>query len=140
MKTNKFKKGKYYIGDPSYVFSTDNWMNFTSETDWLESPTFKGKPYLANNTEYGDGVYFDKENRTYAVDSGCLSIIPYSVASKDNTETFQKIKNKEIVGDFILGQIIDFKEDFEGEIIGHKIFKFGHIEIDVDYDGEGEDE
>ena len=68
MKTEnkQFKAGKYYIGDPCYVFGTEengskSWSDILEDTDFFEKDTLTiGKKVfdiLGGSTAYGDGAY-----------------------------------------------------------------------------------
>lgn len=70
--------GKYYIGDPCYVFSGkyDLWGQVLEASDYLEVPCdLPNIKIWAASTKYGDGQYatFDY---TFSVDSGCIGIVP----------------------------------------------------------------
>lgn len=115
MEKFKLPAGKYYIGDPCYVIHHRAWVKVCDNTDdkvinCLEHPFFMA------GTAYGDGVYFDQNNREYDVDSGCLGAVPVALIQKP-------------LGAFMM--IIDFPD---GLVIGYdgKVFMFGSLTIDTD--------
>jgi len=126
MKTElQFKAGKYYIGDPCYVFHDKEWSDVLSQTDYFSKAIkVKGKSYpvLGGSTAYGDGVYIGSDGLNYAVDSGMIAIIPFAACSK------KEVYNHAVYG--FIGHFITFKEAFEAsQEFG--IFKFGNLEIDT---------
>ena len=129
MFSKKFKKGKYYIGDPCYVVEKqDKWMELLEKTNYFknEEQEYKGYPILAGSTAYGDGVYGDNEGRIYCVDAGLIGIMPIECIDKkhDNIED--------------LGNIVEFEDDFDVSI-EDGVFEFGNILINTIWD-EDEDE
>jgi hypothetical protein len=115
-----FSKGTYYIGDPCYVVSDDNWDKLLDNTDFFqnEDQSYKGYQILAGDTAYGDGTYTDNYRREYGVDAGLIGIFP--IEAVDN-----KYGNVEE-----LGSIVEFEEDFVVEI-NNGVFKFGNIIINT---------
>jgi hypothetical protein len=113
----KLKAGNYYIGDPCYTLGGDGWENVLYASDFFKKPYTKGKKTaVAFDTAYGDGEYYDQENRAYPVDAGMIGAVPVSMATEKTPFGVHVIK---------------FTEDFECEQKGH-VIKFGHIEIDTD--------
>lgn len=56
----KFKKGKYYIGDPCYAVDRhDDWIDLLNQTKYFmnDNQSYNGYPVLAGSTAYGDGVF-----------------------------------------------------------------------------------
>jgi hypothetical protein len=94
----KFEKGKYYVGDLCYIFNDDSWQKICDLLD-NEHFEFKGFKMWNHDTAYGDGCYYDADNREYAVDAGLIGIAPIEVIEKNYS------------GDG--GQIIEFKTNFE---------------------------
>ena len=80
----KFKKGKYYIGDPGYVFDK-NWDYILEKTDFFRKnkKIFGITNYFVHNTYWGDGTYLDNLGNSYAVSSGLIGIIPFSLIEID---------------------------------------------------------
>lgn len=79
------KAGKYYIGDPCYVFSREDWDELGDQTDWFNKTNlveFRGHTLFAAHTAYGDGSYEDNEGYVYPVDAGLIGIVPIELVSK----------------------------------------------------------
>lgn len=134
MKIN-LKKGKYYIGDPCYVFN-ESWSDVLDITHhFYDGDKYKIKNYtvVGASTAYGDGIYEDNFERKYAVDAGLIAIMPVGILKIDN-----KITKKEIMKSD-RKHIIDFKEDFSVEC-GHGKFLFGDIEIDTNESDENDED
>lgn len=100
-----FDPGRYYVGDLCYVLG-DRWDEFCDltikDSDCLDG-TFKfddGTIFWTHHTAYGDGSYYDRENRRYAVDAGLIGV----VAQKDIDSEPSYLEG---------GQIIEFKTRFE---------------------------
>lgn len=127
----QFKKGKYYIGDPCYVFEK-SWSDVLHKTDYFRENKLFGKTICGGGTVHGDGIYQDGEARDYGVDAGLIAILPISLLKIDNKETVESVNKSDLM------HIIHFKEDFEAWCENGK-FQFGHIEIDTDPEDE-EDE
>lgn len=120
-----FPPGTYYIGDPCYVVSDDNWQQLLDDTNYFENEnqSYKGLQILVGDTSYGDGTYTDNYRREYGVDAGLIGIMPIEVV--DNK--YSNIEN--------LGAIVEFEEDFVVEI-KDGVFKFGNIVINTGNDDE----
>ena len=132
--------GKYWIGDPCYVFPDEGHM----ESKWdelLDVVEFFKTPYgeldngkikvWAASTAYGDGCYTANNGKTFRVDAGLLGIVPQ--------ETVDYLGRTDSDLDYS-GLFIEFTEPF---IVQHNagVFNFGHIEIDTgdDYDADEDD-
>jgi hypothetical protein len=134
----QFKAGKYYVGDPCYVFTDKEWDELIEQTycfgiQYDKMPegyedtnvyNYKGMDFFTDGTAYGDGSYYDNEGRVYGVDAGLIGIVPFEILSTD--------------GDG--GQIIEFEKDFRVYSSGDGIFYFGNITIDTKNDDEDEDD
>lgn len=131
----KLKKGKYYIGDPCYIFG-DSWIDVLEKTNYFDNGEILklyGKKCAAGNTAYGDGTYRDNYGREYGVDAGLIGIMPVSLLSIDKEYTISKINKEKGM------HIVEFKEDFEVSI-NKGIFTFGDIIIDTANDSEDDDD
>lgn len=128
------KKGKYYIGDPCYIFDA-SWDDILNQTNYFSDGecTIKGKICVGGGTSYGDGCYYDNEGRKYYVDAGLIAILPISLLKIDNEITISEIEKSEGM------HIIDFKEDFTAECENGK-FRFGNIKINTDDEDDEDDE
>lgn len=74
----KLPAGKYYIGDPCYVFD-ESWDRLLESTNYLQNKgpvDFDGYTLFAYSTAYGDGTYTDQHGNEYPVDAGLLGAIP----------------------------------------------------------------
>lgn len=74
----KFKAGKYYVGDLCYVVKEySDWMKLLEDTNYFqnENQSYKGYPIFAESTAYGDGVYYDQDDREYSVDATCVAFV-----------------------------------------------------------------
>lgn len=129
------KKGRYYIGDPSYLF----WKSRSEAIDTILSANrdeaFKvfGKFCFVSGTAHGDGVYPDTTGREYAVDTGMIGILPASLMNRD------KVYKGSLIETNKLAHIITFKEDFECSA-EDGIFTFGNIIINTSDSDEDEEE
>jgi hypothetical protein len=131
MKTT-LPSGKYWIGDPCYFISNENWSDVCAQCFkpdqndrdgiWIEAD---GKRFILIGTAYGDGGYelaYDGRVITVlGVDAGCLSIIPVSCEE----------------GRMNGGYVVDIPESFEVEASGGN-FTFGKYSVNTD--GEDSDE
>ncbi len=133
MKKIEFKKGKYYIGDPCYIFSTDEWSEVLDNTDYFDKQllTINGKTYpvLGGSTAYGDGAYLGTDGNTYGVDSGMIAIIPLKACTKT------EIYNHRQYG--LIAQIKNLKEPFTASV-DNGVFTFGDLVIDTERQDEYE--
>lgn len=123
----KFKKGKYYIGDPGYVFDK-NWDLVLTITDdfKIKNPIFGFNNYLVGYTKNGDGEFSDNFGRNYSVDSSLLGILPIELLGIDNILSLEDFSLED---DYF--NIIEFEEDFICyEHNGY--FEFGHLWIETD--------
>lgn len=127
------KAGKYWVGDLCYVLG-DRWdevCNLTivdNKCLYGEFELKDGTRFAIYGTAYGDGYYRDQQANGYPVDSGSIGCVLVDQITEGHL-------------DITLGNIFDFKEDFEtGEEDG--IIRIGDTEIDTvgeSYEGE-EDE
>lgn len=116
----QFKAGKYYVGDLCYVVKEEGeWDKLLEDTNYFENDnqTYNGCPIFAKSTVFGDGEYFDQDDRSYLVDAGIIGIMPFEI----------------IEGKVNRGHIIEFNTDFE---VSAKdgVFTFGNIVIDTNED------
>lgn len=111
--TYKMKAGTYYVGDPCYVFSSDEWDKvWDCFGDGLDE--VNGKDVWSMHTMYGDGAYRGNDHKTYGVDSGCLGVVPVEVIT-------QKIDRRSM-------NVVEFEQDFECSW-ENGFFQIGHIGI-----------
>lgn len=126
----KMQAGKYYIGDPCYVMSDEDWQLLLNQTKYLNcegsgvwAGDFNGHRIVAGSTACGDGGYQGSDNVEYCVDSGTLAIVSIGLVSKP-------------VEDHDLGSIVEFDSEFYVEVSEYKtenqgLFRFGNINIDT---------
>ena len=65
---SKLKKGKYYVGDPCYIFGK-SWDKVLNDTDYFDNGEIVkvfSKDCIVGGTAYGDGIYTDNFGREYA--------------------------------------------------------------------------
>ncbi len=132
---SKLKKGKYYVGDPCYIFGK-SWDKVLNDTDYFDNGEIVkvfSKDCIVGGTAYGDGIYTDNFGREYNVDAGLIGVLPVSLISIDKIYTIKQIEKHKGM------HIIDFKEAFEVSISGG-IFEFGDIKIDTTNDSEDDNE
>ena len=77
--------GRYYTGDPCYVFSDEDWDELLKQTNCLAHEgivEFKGRKMAIFSTAYGDGEFTDIHGNVYGVDSGLLAAVPMEIISR----------------------------------------------------------
>ena len=130
--------GKYWIGDPCYVFPNEGPMggkwdelldeaNFFEDVSYAELDNGEIKVWAAS-TAYGDGVYGGSNGKLFPVDAGLLGIVPQ--------ETVDYLGRTGNDLDHC-GLFIEFNESFIVQSRGGN-FRFGHIQIDTQ--GYGDDD
>lgn len=114
--------GKYYIGDPSYVFDSGNWDkvmaaggDFVSSEPFLYGGLSMWVAYTAN----GDGEYEDQNGNKYPVDAAVLGAVPIELVENPEHESF--------------GAILDAPRGLE-VCLEDGVFRFNQIVIDTDAD------
>lgn len=132
----RFPAGRYFIGDPCYMFKYPTWDELSAKSEWFDNPLVEhnGLYMWATGTAYGDGGYFDQFENEYSVDAGLIGVIPLELFDRED------------VGDreewlISCGRIHTFTEDFTVEC-NDGVFKIGIFEIDtaeLDPYDEGED-
>ena len=132
--------GKYWIGDPCYVFPhngpmENKWDELLNEVDFFDTLSYgeldDGKIKVwAAHTAYGDGRYFGSNGKTFPVDAGLIGIVPL--------ETVKYLDNKESNLDNC-GLFIEFTKSFIVES-RDGLFHFGNIDIDTKDDEEFDEE
>ena len=118
----RLQKGVYYIGDLCYVMHSE-WDEVCQLLEGDQYPNegqFRlsdGRQFAMFNTAFGDGEYYDKQKRSYPVDSGSLGCI--------------KVENLTEEVDEALGNIVEMPNDFY-VYSDSKTIHFGHISIDTE--------
>lgn len=118
------KKGKYYIGDPCYVFNK-SWIKVLKETDFFENTILFGYDIIGGGTSHGDGTYYDNFLNEYYVDAGLIACLPVELLKIDNVIN----ENDEPEGYIIY----EFEKDFKCEIYNGDFF-FGKFFISTNYE------
>jgi hypothetical protein len=115
------KAGKYYVGDPCYVFD-NSWSEVLEQTDYFDDEEAKlfDKEIFAHGTAWGDGSYKGSDGISYCVDAGLIGCIPYELTQKDSKRTDEQINE--------LVRIVEFAEDFLCKYIDGT-FYIGNITI-----------
>jgi hypothetical protein len=134
----KLPAGKYYIGDPCYVFADATWQKLLDDVDDFLDGEIKhvsGFDLWAHSTAWGDGTYADQNGIEYGVDSGSLGAVPIGMV--DNVDGLEH------------GTVMDFPNGLTVEY-DNGTFWFGSIVIKTDdadedefedaYDGDPEDD
>ena len=88
---SKLKKGKYYVGDPCYIFGK-SWDKVLNDTDYFDNGEIVkvfSKDCIVGGTAYGDGIYTDNFGREYNVDAGLIGVLPVSLISIDKIYTIK---------------------------------------------------
>lgn len=90
--------GKYWIGDPVYLFDDKTWAliaeGFYGEHN-VYLTFYNWCTGILHQTKDGDGLYVDQHNREYIIDSGIISVIPETIFN--NFEPFHQEKGLSVV-------------------------------------------
>lgn len=77
--------GTYYVGDPSAVFSREDWRELCRQTrDFTAGGPlfeFRGARMVVAPVRSGDGIYADSDDGVYSVGSGLIGITPQALSS-----------------------------------------------------------
>ena len=128
--------GKYWIGDPCYVFPHNGPM----ENKWnelIDEVIFSENPYCeldggeikvwAALTAYGSGVYLGSNDKMFYVDDGLNSACLLGIVPLETVKYFDRTD----INLDELGLFIEFKEPFVVKSRGGQ-FQFGNIVIDTE--------
>ena len=133
-------RGKYYIGDPCYVFrhtpeGSDLWDRYVEHLYSKEGN--EHKPFVdgnikiwARSTAHGDGCYRDNCYNEYSVDAGLIGIVQFD-PEDPRVHAEENFVN--------LGRIVVF-DSFARCWSEDGSFKFGNIFIETDYGKAGDDD
>lgn len=126
---HKLPAGRYYIGDPCYVFTPDTWDRVLTAVNMFEEDDIQhldDHELWAQSTAWGDGTYLDQNGAEYAVDSGTIGVIPLALV--DNPEGLEH------------GTVMDFPKGVTVEC-EDGTFRIGNICIKTnDTDGDDDDD
>ena len=130
--------GKYYVGDPCYVISNENWIPFLENVGYFGTHTkadngdivvnwyeglfsYNFRTCFAHNTAWGDGIYQLVEDHKIIneiwVDAGVISIMP-----------FDAIDDKERA--FACGAVYEFDKPFNVQFVDGR-FIIGNLKIET---------
>lgn len=119
--------GTYFVGDPCYAFSHDEWDEMLAQTG-LAGEDGAGAAHMADGTikrmwmvgtKYGDGGYSDDDGNEYDVDSGTLGLVPVEDINPSQRETVESG-----------GKIVTFDKPVDISNNDGRI-TFGHITINT---------
>ena len=132
----------YYVGDLCYVLH-DAWMEVCGLTPFDNSEhEFEledGRKFILFSTAYGDGTYFDREGKSYGVDSGTIGAIK---VDDIRDPEFARIVEQG------LGQVHEFPAEIDGLDCFYEGGTIGIYRVEIDtavnddffQDGEESDE
>jgi hypothetical protein len=136
----KLPPGKYYIGDPCYVFQDATWDRLLEtaleDLQHGEITEFDGRQLWGHATMHGDGVFEDQNGVEYGVDTGTLGAVPIELiddpAGEENGTIVDAPNGLSVEhdnGTFWFGNIViktnaDLDKDFDDD------------EVDGGYDGD----
>lgn len=120
--------GTYFVGDPSYVATTENgidWSSFLRKTGYLGLrddentgyfTTDREAKFFSSRTAYGDGDCYDQYGRQYGVDSGHIGCFPLKSLPED----------PQMDG----GNVVQFRKPFSCTTCDERgVITIGHLEI-----------
>lgn len=128
----KLPAGKYYIGDPCYVFADATWdrllIEHEDDLNTGEIVTFENHQLWAHRTAHGDGTYKDQNENEFGVDGGQLGAVPIELIDDPSGEEYGTIIDAPhglqvefSNGTFWIGPIViitdDATEDFDDDNI-----------------------
>ena len=133
-KNNKtFPAGKYYIGDPCYLFD-QSWDKILQENQYFdkEDQVINGVSVMVDGTAWGDGLFFGNFEGRIPVDAGLIGILPVELIGLDNKVTIEQVTAEDF------GLIVDFATPIDC-YTEEGVFHFGDITIDTNGDDDEED-
>jgi hypothetical protein len=68
--------GKYYIGDPCYIFDAETWTRICDTFINGEIVEIDGVKCWSHGTMHGDGEFQDQNGNTFGIDSGMFAAVP----------------------------------------------------------------
>lgn len=130
--SNTLPAGKYFVGDPCYVFGPGvdenaRWGALLDAANYFDDEvvvSFNGSKLFAAHTRYGDGEYLDQDGSKYPVDSGLIGAVPRKLWQRKESDILR------------CGRVVVFDAKFEvaGQMRG--IIRIGHLLIDTEQAGE----
>ena len=122
--------GEYYLGDPCYFFTHDDWGKVLQSCHTFSDPIGKspnGRPVLGFSTAHGDGVYEGSDGFAYGVDAGMIGLIPVDGITREKDEVERLCNKVKLPAKTIC-------KNNRGRMT------FGSIEIDTLCEDDGEDD
>lgn len=132
--------GKYFVGDPCYVFSDKDWDRMIDEVMYPPHNdgcttgsgydgiyNFNGYSGWFNHTAHGDGGYFDSHGNEFGVDAGCIGATPIELTDPEKLADLDQ-----------LGLIKEFTKPFSCEYVDGT-FYIGEHEIPTDFQHDEDD-
>ncbi len=125
---NILPAGTYWVGDPCYVFTDEEWDTVLDVTDCFEreEATINGHRFAATATVYGDGCYESNVGFMFGVDAGLIGAVPVELVTMEVDEN-SSLK-------------VTFDRPFRVYRDSRGTIHIGHIEIETGYEDEDEDE
>ena len=131
--------GAYYVGDPCYLFSHDEygemrWRAFCAALAAVEGDAthgvmleFEGHKVFVSSTNTGDGIYTDNRGGMYSVDAGMIGAVPEALLGRHG---FRGLTHRtQFAQDFKCGADVGrWRQDKNGRSIAKRI-RIGHITI-----------
>lgn len=117
--------GTYFLGDPCYAIPEQDWMPLLESCGYFADRAVgevHGHQVLAFGTRWGDGTYYDTDEREYSVDAGLIGLVPQDLYA--GTERYD-------LG--TLGQVVTFAQDVTASTDATSgLLVFGPHKIDTD--------
>jgi len=126
----KMPAGRYWVGDPCYCFDS-SWHKILDSSKYLKEPYYREDGVAvvcALNTAHGDGMYLDRQGRSYPVDAGLIGLV---------------LCGEE---DYAPGsRIVEFENEIKcyvnDDVAGHVIvFDSGDVKIEIPTESEDEED
>lgn len=124
----KMPAGRYWVGDPCYCFD-GSWHKILDSSNYLKEPYYKDGVAVvcALSTAHGDGMYLDRQGRSYPVDAGLIGLV---LCGEEDYAPGSRIVE---FGNEIKCYVND---DVAGHVI---VFDSGDVKIEIPTESEDED-
>ena len=129
VKVFSVKAGRYFVGDPCYLFhNPDVWMDLLESCSFFDNPegVVKGQKVYASPTQNGDGIYGADLGLQFPVDSGLIGIVPEAPALEclEGTEPYGVV-------------LVEFEKPFLFKTLDNTgVISIGHIRVYTGYEYE----
>jgi len=122
--------GKYYVGDPCYVFVKSDWQKILSSNkpNDLIINVEEGEKIIMFGVG-GDGYFVDTSGKKYSVDSGSLGLVPIDLIDRNLID-----------GNLTKGNLFTFASTTLCKYIEDEFIAFGDVvfnlnsEVDFEYE------